>query len=282
VRRTGIILAAVLGALAAVPAASASFIVDRGATEVTLRVSGTRAIVDYRAHGHLEHAVLWGAVDARQPSPTVPQVSFHVRFGHGRLAGGGCGRYDGPALPLLVAACKAPDGSYWALQSWRRLLPDYGGRTAPSELHASHWTGPLPKLEVWQDWSAGRVQHFFGRLTYHGRPVYGLQASSAGNPLDGYGRNVYLATLDSRYGPGWRRENSFLTHRPTGAFCYALFPHGNHPSGAGKEYRMRVSGPGVTPIVEWRGASLGAFDRGLENRMTALERSLGDARCRRS
>ena len=37
-----------------------------------------------------------------------------------------CPTYDGPALADLVAACKAPDGSYWAVQSWDRDLPDYG------------------------------------------------------------------------------------------------------------------------------------------------------------
>ena len=37
-----------------------------------------------------------------------------------------CAPYDGPALPYLVAACKAPDGTYWALQSWQRALPLLG------------------------------------------------------------------------------------------------------------------------------------------------------------
>ena len=39
---------------------------------------------------------------------------------------GTCGAYDGPALPDVVAACKAPDGSYWAAQSWPQPLPDLG------------------------------------------------------------------------------------------------------------------------------------------------------------
>ena len=37
-----------------------------------------------------------------------------------------CAPYDGPALVYLVAACKAPDGSYWALQRWQRGLPLLG------------------------------------------------------------------------------------------------------------------------------------------------------------
>ncbi len=31
-----------------------------------------------------------------------------------------CPRYDGPRLVELEVACKAPDGSYWAVQSWPR------------------------------------------------------------------------------------------------------------------------------------------------------------------
>ena len=31
----------------------------------------------------------------------------------------------------------------------------------------------------------------------------------------------------SAYGSGWRRENSFLSHHGTGAFCYGFYPHGN-------------------------------------------------------
>ena len=37
-----------------------------------------------------------------------------------------CPKYTGPALAWSVAACTAPDGSYWAVQEWQRQLPDYG------------------------------------------------------------------------------------------------------------------------------------------------------------
>ena len=48
---------------------------------------------------------------------------------------------------------RARQHSHWALQSWQRLQPNYGGHSADSELHASHWTGDLPTIEVWLDWS---------------------------------------------------------------------------------------------------------------------------------
>jgi hypothetical protein len=269
-------------ALGAAPVAAASFIVARDASHVRLRIEGAHAIVVYRSSGVLRHADLWGAIDARPPRAGVPQVAFHVRYGRGGEAGGACRPYDGPALPLLVAACTASDGSFWALQSWQRLLGAYGGTRGPWELHASHWRGPLPRLEVWEDWVyAGRFQHLFGRLTYRGVGVHGFHATSRGNPLDGYGRNLYLDTFDSRYGPGWHRDNGFLAHGPGGTFCYGLFPHGGHPSGAGRAYRLTVAGPGVTPVVSWQAAAPGPYDGAADRRLNAVERSLGDPKCRK-
>jgi hypothetical protein len=130
------------------------------------------------------------------------------------------------------------------------------------ELHVSHWTGPLAKLEVWTDWVyAGRYHHLFGRLTYNGGPVYGFKSSRQGVPLDGYGRNIYLDTFNSRYGRGWHRENGFLTHRPMGAFCYGFYPFSSRGSGNGSQYRLTAIGPGVTPDVSTRVSGLRDYNR---------------------
>ena len=51
-----------------------------------------------------------------------------------------------------MTGCKAADGSYWALQAWQRMLPNYGLVASPKqsvwELRLSHWSGPLPELTV--------------------------------------------------------------------------------------------------------------------------------------
>jgi hypothetical protein len=280
VRRVVAVLFAGVVALVVVPYAGASFLVARNAGDVSLRVQGSRAIVDYRTGGIERHVVLSGAVNARAPNAEIPQVIFRADYGVGRVPGGTCLPYDGPPLAWLLVACRAPDGSYWALQAWQRLRPNFGGTSAPVELQASHWTGPLAQLQVWLDWSyGGRFQHLFGRYTYRGHPVYGFKVDG-GNPLDGYGRNVYLDTYDSRYGSGWRRENGFLTHGPTGVFCYGFYPHGGHPIGAGSAYRITVLGPGVTPIVSWSSKAQGSYDPQLDYRLNALERSFGDPKCR--
>jgi hypothetical protein len=279
-RRTLVVLAAAVAVLVASPAASASFDLARNASRVVLRISGKHALVSYRSDARERHAELWGAINARPPSTRVPQVAFHVRYGSGAAHGGSCRPYSGPPLPFFVTGCTAPDGSFWALQSWQRLLPDYGGSHAPFELHLSHWTGALPKLEVWQDWVYRRYPHLFGRFTYRGHGVYGFHSTSGGNPLDTYGRNLYVDTHNSAYGSGWHRENGFLAHRPHGTFCYGFFRHGSHPAGAGDAYRLTVMGPGVTPIVSWSALSPGPYHQAEDRSLNAIERSLGDPKCR--
>jgi hypothetical protein len=276
--RLGIGLLAVIAALAAVPLAQASRIVDRNVTGVTLHVSGGAAIINYRKGSAPRSVTLSGAINARPPS-SQEQVAFKVRYSSKLQPGGTCLPYDGPSLPYVVAACKAPDGSYWALQSWQRLSPNYGGTGAAAELQASHWSGDLPKLEVWLDYKYAKWQHLFGRLTYNGQGVYGFKSTSRGNPLDSHGRNLYLDTFDSTYGSGWRRENSFLAHNPTGVFCYGFFPHRGAP-GTGERYRLTVQGPGVTPIVSWEGAALGGYDPALQAEMKTLLQSFDDKQCR--
>ena len=307
-------LAAAFALAAAAPAvAQASQLIDRNASNIQLAVSpsGKRALLTYRARGALRQVLVRGAVNARRPTARVPQVRFALDYAgaRGRPFRNACLPYDGPALPWLVMACKATDGSYWAVQTWRRLLPALGfapwraSHTA-RELHVSHWRGPIAQLDVWRDWRLGGSIHgLFGRLTYRGHPVYGLGHTRFGSPLDGYGRNLYLDTYNSAYGRGWRRENGFLAHSPTGLFCYAFWgfrPVGGYdrpagwpvsrrrPRGNGQLYRITVIGPGVTPDIVWSGTGLPRYNPrnhghvqhdlqmdALLNRLAA-----GDRRCR--
>ena len=141
-----------------------------------------------------------------------------------------CKPYTGPRLDWLVAACTAPDGSHWALQAWRRYLPHRGFPSwrpdqAARELRISHWTDELARLEAHADWAFNGDAHgLFGRLTYRGVPVHGFRSTRNGEPLDRYGRNLYIDTYDSAYGGGWHRETSILFRRPTGSFCYSFWP----------------------------------------------------------
>ena len=239
-----------------------------------------RAGVSYvKESGQSRRVLVWDAVDAYSPRAGQRQVKFKKDYA------GGWGVYRKdivatmvntcvpvamPSLPWLLTACRARDGSFWALQRWQRMLPNLGHppwkpEQAVWELHISHWTGDVAKLEVHLDWSySGSAHHLFGRLTYRGKPVYGFSTTPTGAPLDGWGRNLYLDTFNSAYGPGWRRENSFLAHKGTGVFCYGFherppypgYPAGMRPEGNGARYRITVLGPGVTPAVGWEGAGL--------------------------
>jgi hypothetical protein len=284
------------GAAAAMAAtATASQLIDRNASHVSLVVNGKHeALVTYTAGGKLKHVLVWGAVNAAPPSRGGRQVAFKVDYsgGFGKYHNsdywanfkGACLPYDGPALAWKVAACKAPDGSYWALQAWQRGLPDYGAAATAAqsawELRISHWTGELPVLSITTDWAYRRYDQLFGTYTYGELGVYGFRSSSAGNPLDSFGRNIYVDTLDSAYGKGWKRDNSFLTHQPKGSFCYGFYPHGPHPAGNGAAYRATAEGPGVAPDVMWQGSSPGPFDKAADATANRELAALGDRHCR--
>jgi hypothetical protein len=259
-------------------AAGASELIGRNASGVRLQADAQgRALVAFRSEGVARRVVAWGAIDARPPSASTQQIAFQFRLGGG-IGPNTCRPYGGPPLPWLVAACTASDGTHWAVQSWQRMLPNYGvaptSERAAWELRLSHWSGPLPVLEIWTDWSYRRFHHLYGRLTFRGDGVFGFRSTRFGVPLDTYGRNIFVDTLGSAYGDGWKRENSFLTHKPTGAFCYGFYPHGGHGVGNGKRYRATVIGPGVTPDVAWEGAAPAAYDAARDSEANAAQRQL--------
>jgi hypothetical protein len=327
------LLVMLAAAVVAAPLATASQLIDRNATNVSLSVNAKgEALLTYTTHGQVEHVLAWGAIDALPPTADANQVEFKLDYQGGwkkhyvddpavrklqaayhklkssgkpylaspvvkNLAakatfakaywknfGGSCPRYTGPALAWFTTACTAPDGSHWAVQQWQRQLPNYGvaasARQTVWELRLSHWRGALPVLTIDMDWSWHRWDHLYGTYTYRGTPVYGFKSTSTGQPLDSFGRNLYVDTLDSAYGAGWKRENSFLTHTGTGVFCYSVNPHGAHPAGNGTRYRATIQGPGVTPDVLWEGVPRGPYDRDADAAANAAIAALDDTLCK--
>jgi hypothetical protein len=277
--------------------ARASQLVDRDATSVRLEVNDKgEALLTYRAAGQLKHVLAWGAMNAIAPTRSRRQTVFQLDYsgGYGKYRRdywktfqNTCRPYHGPPIAWLVVACTASDGTYWALQSWQRDLPDLGVQPtqvqAAWELRLSHWSGPTAQLEIHTDWAYRKYDHLFGELTYDNAPQYGFRSTSGGQPLDTFGRNIYLDTFDSAYGPGWKRENSFLTHTGTGTFCYGFFPHQNgsqRPAGNGVKYRATVIGPGVTPDVMWEGAAPGPYDAQLDAQANQLIKAMNDPLCK--
>jgi hypothetical protein len=291
-----VLLASLTAATIAATAAHASQLIDRNAANVSMKVNAKgEAMLTYTAAGKVKHVLAWGAVNAIAPTRSRKQVAFNLDYsgGYGKYHrtsywnnfAGACLPYDGPALAWKVTACKAAsDGSYWALQAWQRALPNYGvppsAKQSAWELRLSHWTGELPVLAITTDWSYRKYDQIFGTYTYAGEGIYGFKSTAAGNPLDTFGRNLYVDTFNSAYGSGWKRDNSFLTHKPKGSFCYGFYPHGSHPAGNGSKYRATAEGPGVAADVMWQGNSPGPYDAAADAAANDAIRALGDPKCK--
>jgi hypothetical protein len=269
-------------ALALPTTAGASLILgDRDVSAPALAVNENGvALVSYRSPaGLVRHVLVRGAVNGvANPALAARQRAFQVDYSGGagswRAFRDACRRYDGPRLPFFVAGCTAPDGSYWALQRWQRNLPVRGiapwtAAQRAVELHVSHWSGPLPVLEIDRHWTYSRThQGFFGRLTYLGNPVFGTRTASA-RVVDPFARNISIDTFDSSFGSGWRHDTAIATHTGNGGFCYSFVPQplppgypetGSRGDGLGTQFRVSVIGPGVLPIVQWVGPTLTGFD----------------------
>jgi hypothetical protein len=276
--RLGVAVTAIALLAVLAPVASASNLIDRNAKNVKLAVNSSgKALLTYTTGGAVKHVLAWNALNAQSPANGGRQIAFKVDYSGGWAIShklpllwqrfkNVCRPYRGPELAWVVTACTAPDGSNWALQSWQRMLPNYGVAATDAsqsvwELRLSHWKGDLPQFTVRQDWAYRHWENIYGSYTYLGQPMYGFHTSSQGAPLDNYGVLIYVDTFNSAYGPGWIRENSFVTHNPTGIFCYGFFPHAQHPSGMGEAYRATVVGAGVLPDQLWQASTLGAYDK---------------------
>jgi hypothetical protein len=307
-RRVPVALAFVALVLSFPALAGASELIARDVDDVGLRVNraGDALVTFTKKNGKRIRVIASGAVDAVHPNAKGRQVRFVLDYSGGWKTRGKaawkrfvdrCRSYDGPDLPWLVAACKAPDGSYWVLQRWQRTLPFHG--RAPSnrfhhtwELRLSHFTGELARLEVWHDWMhTPRFHELFGRLTYRGVPVHGFPKKRFPKADQSFARRVYADTFNSGYGSGWWRADVLRTHHPTGTFCVLLAKNLTDRWGTnrawGERYRIVVVGPGVTPDIVWEGPALPAFDPANpalvahERSMEKVRRSLGspDRRC---
>ena len=292
-------LAAIIAVLTvvAIPAtASASEIIDRNVSNVSLKAAANgQALISFNARGKRWNVLAWGAMNALQPTTARKQIEFKLDYSGGygtykrnvwKTFRNTCSPYDGPELQWFVAGCKAADGSYWALQSWQRALPNYGlpasGKSAVWELRLSHWRGELPQLTINLNWAYKSFHHMFGQFTYLGKPVHGFKSTSSGVPLDTFGRNLYVDTFNSAYGQGWKRENSFLMHKGTGKFCYGFYSHGGRPVGAGERYRATIIGPGVLPDIYWEADALTTYDKDFDLQQHAAQKEFlaGDPLCK--
>ena len=131
-------------------------------------------------------------------------------------------------------------------------------------LEVSHWTGTSRRSRPARTGSTAAAS----RRSSGGSPTTASRCTASGRRASARRPTASAASSTSTrstrsYGPGWKRENSFVPHNPTGVFCYGFYSFDptkggyKHPAGytakrgpgTGEKYRITASGPGVTPNV---------------------------------
>jgi hypothetical protein len=213
----------VLGALAlacAPATAGASLKLSTWTSGERLAVaSDGSAQITWREGGRTRTAVVRGG-----------NVTYSGSFGAGHS-----GQAVKPDVSFGIAEVVLPGGTRYALQRVRRL--GQFGKLGPPELRFARWRGKQPELTLTGEWAYnGSLPRICGTATYHNRPFFGLRHSVSGNPLDDFGRNVYIDVLR---GGSWFRIMGVLT-RPNG---FALLIR--DAAWRGSRYRALVPGPNI-------------------------------------
>ncbi|HEY7197258.1 MAG TPA: hypothetical protein VH306_08725 [Gaiellaceae bacterium] len=211
-----------LGALMIV----SGLIVSNAAASVKVGSSARKATLKVTSAGYAEVIYVTNGGKWRH---VLIRPNGSLRFGGHTNRKNVAYRTTGVKLPLRAQVYRTPNGTFYALQRWRRLV----GR--PVELRFSRWQGAPTRLNlrtVCCKWSSERVM---GNVTYHGKGVWGTNNTPTGAPKDGKGRNVYL---DSRRNGHWKRMMGILTHPKTGWYRLWIRPYWR-----GGMYRGAVIGP---------------------------------------
>jgi hypothetical protein len=206
-------IAAVLVALAVVPAAGSSIGVGNDAKRPTLAV-------DSRGFAQ----VTWTEAGVKQ-SVIIPPKG-QLTHG-GSLSGPDVSRpAAGVHIPLALTVRRGPGGILYALQQWQ-VTP--GG---PVGLHFARWTGAAPVLTL-----AVEGQRITGTAAFQGRPLAGFTST-----LEGKRVRIFVQ-IDCLGCPGtptaWTR---MIGVAPKAGGTFAAFLR---PTWIGRRYRATVNGPNV-------------------------------------
>jgi hypothetical protein len=211
--RRGLILLAVLAVGGSLTCgANAALLVDRATSAESLKVA---------ANGSVQ--ITWAS---RGQTRTLVVSGQTLKYG-GTVKGANRAAQVTPTVPYAIAQYQLPNGEQFALQKVQRL-GDLG-QLGPVELYLARWSGAPTQLTL----TTSRDGRVCGTVSYHGAAVYGGPHTTAGNPLDKLGRNVYIDALKPG---GWWRVFGVLA-RPLGFALYLK------PQYAGSQYRALVVGP---------------------------------------
>ncbi len=252
---------------------------DPGALEAKVAYGGTRVVA-----ANEEPVAAVGKATSTRACPWGPWDGMDPSFAEGAFCRVAESRWSRSWVVQRVAK-KVPDFggvpgengltlyvSTWTDDAAATGRPSWAHRNAPPTIPGFNlpplgeqtFTGAPQLLGYtrWSKFSPGGYQGYlkrkhypliFGSLTFSGYGVYG-PGNRYGAPTDVYGRNVYIDTFDSDYGPGWRRIMGVLTQPPNGTFCYEISKKGGSKSRNGiskfRRYRLTAIGPGLTPVVQ--------------------------------
>ncbi len=89
-------------------------------------------------------------------------------------------------------------------------------RSRPSSSGCRTGTVRCRCSSISEDWSYRKFDQLYGTYTYLGLGVFGFKSTSAGAPLDSFGRNIYVDTLNSAYGTGLEAREQLPDAQPEG------------------------------------------------------------------
>ena len=166
-------------------------------------------------------------------------------------------------------AARRADGSYWALQSWQRVLPNYGLSATPKqsvwELRLSHFRGALPVLTVQAELGLPQVPPHL-RLVHLSRPPGPrLQVDVGRRPA----RHLRPQPLPRHVRLGLRQGLAAREQLPDAQghrqVLLRLLPPRRPPRGPRHASTApRSSAPASLPDIYWEADALGAYDKAFD------------------
>ena len=215
VRATVVVVLVAAGMLGLAEAGRASISIAKNAVQPALRVD---------ARGNAE--VSWSSGGVRR-TLLVPAVGLYLPGG--RISTADVSRPTTiTGLPFARATRRGPDGTLYALQTWR-VEP-----TGPVELHFSRWKGARTTVTLAGEPASGS-ERLVGRAQFQGKPVAGYSRTNSGI------RYRIFAFLDC-FGcpkPAWRRIGG-VAPRADGTFRLLV-----KPNFRGMRYRVTIAGPNL-------------------------------------
>ena len=197
---------------------------DSAPASISIATNPIRPALRVDALGNAE--VSWTSSGVRR-TLLIPAVGLYLPGGRITTADVSRGTTI-PGLPFARATRRGPDGTLYALQTWR---VEAGG---PVELHFSRWKGKRTTVTLAAEPTSG-TERLIGRAEFQGKPVSGYSRTNSGI------RYRIFAFLDC-FGcpqPGWRRVGG-VAPRADGTFRLLL-----RNTFLGTRYRVTIAGPNL-------------------------------------